>query len=94
MSLVHAASATELSRLAAFLNSRLSCASGLIIANSPSISCAWQLRQLALDTPKGQEGLSAVTGFGVALRSANTGNVLSGGRESLVSAAERCGRLR
>src|SRR5664280_2299893 len=93
MSLVHAASATELSRLAVFLNSRLSRASGLIIANSPSVSCVRQLGLLVLDTPKGQEGLSAVTGFGVALRSGNTGNVLSNGREPLVWPAERCGRL-
>jgi len=61
--------------LAVFLNNRLACISGLIIANSPSVSCTWQLGQLVLDTPKGQEGLSAVTGFGVALRSRNTGNV-------------------
>src|SRR5665647_2430542 len=77
MSLVHAASATELSRLAVFLNNRLVCVSGLIIANSPSVSCARQLGQFVLDSLKGQEGLSAVTGVGVALRPGNTGDVLS-----------------
>jgi len=61
-SAAQAASATELSRWAVFLNSRLVCVSELIIAISPSVSSVEQLGLLVVATPKEREGLWAVIG--------------------------------
>jgi len=59
MSFVHAASATELSKLAVSLNSRLVCVSGLIIAIPLSVSSAVQLVLLVLP-PQERACFSAV----------------------------------
>src|SRR5665647_1557567 len=93
MSLVHAASATELSRLAVFLNSRLVCVSGLIIAISPFVSSGEQLNCSSL--PPLRSGRACLRSLRpeVALRSGNTAYVLSHGRGPFVSAAARCCRF-
>src|ERR1039458_1195388 len=93
MSLVHAASATELSRLAVFLNSRLVCVSGLIIAISPFVSSDEQLDCSSLPPLRiGRARLRSLRSD-VALWSGNTRRLLGHGREPFVSAAARCGRL-
>ena len=59
VSAAHAASATEMRRLAVFLNSRLVCVSELIIAIHLSYRRT-NIRLFVLATPKERKGSSAV----------------------------------
>src|SRR5665811_1717575 len=93
MSLVHAASATELSRLAVFLNRRLVCASQLIIAISPFVSSDEQLDCSSLPPLRSGRACLRSLRSDVALRPGSTGYLLRHGRGRFAPAAERCGRL-
>src|ERR1017187_7688440 len=94
ISLVHAASATLLSRLAVCIKSRLVCASGLVIAVSPS--CLRPSRLDCSSLPPLRSGRACLRSLrlGVALLGlGDTGYVLSHGRGPFVSAAARGGWL-
>src|SRR5665811_1174078 len=85
-STAHASSATVLSRLAVFLNSRLVCVSGLIIAISPFVSSAEHLGPLVPLPPlRSWRACRRSLRSEVALRSGNTGYLLSHGRGALGS---------
>src|ERR1035437_8454266 len=84
-SAAHAASATELSRLAVFLNSWLVCVSELILAISPFLSSDEQLDCSSLPPLRSGRACRRSLRSDVALRSGNTRRLLSHGRGPFVA---------